>query len=175
MKISTKRLWLYFIAVNILWLALAIWVTMPERVLIFQGQAAAFSLRERQLSVMENNLRMYEENIASLSKFYIEEDIIIQPSGQTGTMLTDVRNMLHMRNLTEREFHASEQGSHYAGVQHVVETRASLVADGSYDNISAFLHDLANHYRYLRLERIQISEEFPQTRLWLTISIYESE
>jgi len=175
MRIDTKRLWRLFITINIALMFSAIWITVPERVFIFQGQTAAFRLQERQLSIMEDNLRMYETNVALLSDYQIEGGIIIQPPGYMGTIFTDVRNMLYLQGLTELEFYASEQGVHHMGTQHVLETRASFMIEGNYDDINAFLHDLANHYRYLRFERIQISEEIFPTRLWLTISIYESE
>ena len=173
MKISIKRLWLCFTAVNIVVLSLAAFVIIPERIFIWQGQTTALRLRERQLSIMKENLLHYEENTALFSALKAEENIIIQPAEHTGALLTDVRSMLSVRNLAEHEFHASEQASHYIGDRHVAETRATVVAEGSFADISAFLHDLAGHYRYLRLERIQISEETPITQLWLIFSIYE--
>jgi len=172
-KINAKRLWIYFIAANILLLVLVALNVIPGRVFILQGQAMAFQLRERQLALLEENYHMYEKNVALLSNFQVDGAIIVQPSGHTGALLTDVRQILYVNNLTEQEFHASEHASHYVGTGRVTETRATIVADGDYNDIVAFVDDLANHYRYLRLERIQISEEFPLTRLWLTISIYE--
>jgi len=173
--IDTKRLWRFFIIINAIIAFLVIWNAIPERVFIFQGQTTAFRLRERQLEIMEHNLRMYETNIALISDFHIEGDIIIQPPGQTGAILMDIRNKIYTQDLIEREFHANEEGYHYIGGQHLIETSVSLMAEGDYDSINIFLHDLANYYRYLRFERIQISEEFSQTRLWLTLSIYSAE
>ena len=173
MTMSTKHLWLYFIAINILILSAAAFAVIPERMFIWQGQTSDIRLRERQLNIMHENLLLYEEHAALFYELQTRENIIIQPAEHTGALLTDVRSMLHMRNLAEHEFHASEQASHYIGDRHVAETRATVVAEGSFANISAFLHDLADHYRYLRLERIQISEEMPVARLWLIFSIYE--
>ena len=173
MKINTRRLWMYFIATNILGLALAIWAIVPERIFILEGQTAARTLHERRLAAMEYNLLMYEEHVALLLTLQAEEKIIIQLPGYTGALLTDVLYMLYTHSLTEHEFHASEQATHYAWGHHVTETRATIVADGNFDNISAFIDDVINHYRYMRIERIQISKEFPLTRLWLTFSIYE--
>ena len=173
MKISIRHMWLYFIAINILVLSLAAFAVIPERMFIWQGQTTAIRLRERQLAIMEENLRRYEDHAALFSALQAEDIIIIQPAEHTGALLTVVRSMLYMRGLTEHEFHASEQASHYIGGRHIAETRATIMAGGNFSDISAFLHDLANHYRYLRLERIQISEEISMSRLWLIFSIYE--
>lgn len=173
MKIGVRYLWLCFIAINIFVLSVVVFTVVPERLFTWQVQTTALRLRERQLSLMEENLRHYEDHTALFSALQAGENIIIQPAEHTGALLTDVRSMLHTQNLTEHEFHASEQASHYIGGRHVAETRATVVAEGSFADISAFLHDLADHYRYLRLERIQISDETPTTRLWLIFSIYE--
>ena len=168
------RLKTYFIVANILLIAVIAWAIIPERVFILQGQGPAIRLMERQLAIMEDNFRMYEENTALLYTLQQEAVYVIQPAGHLGALLAEVRAILHARNLIEQEFYASEQAFHYVDNQTpVAEIRTTLTADGSYDDISAFISDLAHHYRYLQIERIQISEAFSPARLWLTFSIYE--
>lgn len=170
-----------FVIVNILLSALILWTLLPERIFTLQAQGPAIRLRERQLAIMEENFRLYDYNMALLEGFgteAAEAGYIIQPSGYIGAILTDVRMMLHLRGLDEIEFFSSVAAFHNVNGRGVEETRATVVAQGTYADILAFLTDMAHHYRYLRLERIvisEISEEFTQTRLWLTFSIYEKE
>lgn len=168
------RLRLYFIIANILLMALAAATFLPDRLSYLQGQEAAISLRERQLAILEENYRMYEENTELLASMRLERLIIQQP-GYMGALLTDIRSLLHNHNLAELEFHASEQAQHYL-IDHLIsETRTSILAEGQYNNISSFITALTEHQSYIRPERIQISMETEPPRLWLTLSIYEKQ
>ena len=164
-----------FTAANIILLAVVLWHIVPERLFVLQAYEAVISLRERQLEIREENLRMYEENIATIAALEYRDDwqIIIQPAGHIGALLTDVRNMLYARGLFELEFYASEQALHYLYGRHLSETRSTIVAEGCFYDINDFVKDITSYYRYLRLERIQISAEFELSRLWLTFSVYE--
>ena len=163
----------YFIAANILFLAAVVWQIAPERVFILQGQRDTLALRERQLAVIEESYRAKDGNIELLAGLQQNDVYIILPAGQTGAILTEVREMLFLHGLEEQEFFASEQAMHYIDGRLVIEVRATLAANGRYGDINAFLQGLADCYRYIRLEHIQISEEFIPTSLWLTFAIYE--
>ena len=173
MKVNTKGFWLCFIIANIIWLTIASFAIVPDRIFVLQGQSATLTLMERHLAILEENFQRYEEHTALLSDFQIEGAIFIQPPGHTASLLTDVRDMLYAHALDELEFYAGERASHYIGGRHVAETRATVLANGYFNNISAFLHSLYDDHRYLHLERIQIAEAFSLTQLRLTFSIYE--
>ena len=163
---------LYFIVANILLLATLAFTAIPERIYTLQKQSATLRLSRRQLTLMEENLKMYEENIALLSALQHERGYIIQPSWHIGALLTEVRGMLHMQRLAEQEFYAREHSLHYVNGQPIAQTRVTIIATGNYDDIKAFLVDMASHYRYFHLEQIQISRNHYPTQLWLTFSIY---
>ena len=169
------RIKLYFIAANIVLVSMVFWILLPNRLFILRGYENAVSLRERQLSVREENFRMYDENIALLAALQAENDrqIIIQPAGELGGILNDVRDMLYSRGLRELEFYAGEQAVHYVYGRHIRETRVTIVAEGYFYRIDDFISDLVHHYRFFRLERIQISDEFELSRLWVGFSLYE--
>lgn len=167
------RLRFYFIAVNLVVLAIFGWAVVPEQVSILQGQQLAFRLSERQLAIMEENYRLYKENAALLVKLQSEASYIIQPAGQTGEFLAEIRSSLNLHNLSEREFYASEQALHFVDGRYITEIQALIAADGNHYDIVYFIKDLANHYRFIRIGRLRISEEFSPSRLWLTFSIYE--
>ena len=168
---------LLFIAANILFISLAAWLVMPERMFVLAGQGTSLSLKERQLSVLNHNFTMHEENAALLSALQEEEGlmIVIQPAGQLGALLSDIREMLRKRGLHEQEFYASEQAVHYVNGRHVSETRATIAAYGDYYGISALIRDISLHYRYLRVERLQISEEILFTRVLIIFVVYEEQ
>jgi|GEM_PF-2034484 len=164
---------IYFIIANALCLAFALATIVPDSLFTLRHQESSINVMERQLAVREANYRMYEEKLRQFAAMDDTDLIIIQPPGHLGALLTEIRAKLHDNYLSEIEFHASERALHYASRGRVAETRSVVVADGNYGDIGGFLYDMANHYRYIRLERIQISEESPQTRLWLTFIIYE--
>ena len=166
---------LCFIAINIVILAAFSWVMLPGRVFILQGFGPSLELMAQQLAIMEENYHRHEENIARLAYLQTQEGYIIQPAGQVGALLDEIRSMLDLRNLTEQEFYASEQRIHYLNGRFVTETVATIAANGSYSDIGSFVSDLSSHYRFIRLERVQISEEFSPTRLWLVFTIYEEQ
>lgn len=145
-------------------------VTVPHRINTFMGQSAAIRLLERRADLFRENMQFYEELDTLL--LYFDERYILQPPGSMGTVLSDVRGMLNNRGLQEQEFRASEQAFHYVDGQPVSQMRAAIAADGCYLDINSFLRDLAGHYRYLHLERINISKETEIPRLSLTFSVY---
>lgn len=171
----TKRVLMYFIAANIIVVMVVMAITLPERMHILQNLGAGIHLQERMLDVMEHNLHMYEENSATLANLMSERrgPVMIQPFGQAGAVITDVRNILHTQGLREREFNTSGHTSHHVANRYIAEIRTTLTAIGNYDDISAFIHDLANHYQYLRLVRLQISKSDSYSQLLLDFSIYE--
>ena len=167
----------YFVFANIIILTLAALTVLPERISILRKQSDYLRLLERQLTGMEENLRLYEENTALMSLLAEEEDrqVTVQPVGRIGALLTDVRTMLYEQGLSEQDFYVGAQTALYMEGRYVSETRATILAEGSYENMNAFIHGLAGHYRYIRLERIQISQELLSNRLWLTFAIYEEQ
>ena len=186
---------LLFVAFNIVVLTVFVLVLLPDRVFILQGQVAALDLKERQLTILEENYLNHEENAALLTYLLAQENYIIQPTGHVGAMLEEIRAILHSHRLSEFEFYASEQGGHYVDGRFVVRTLATFAVDGSYHDVVEFISDLDSHYRFVRLERMQlelmqldrvpldrtqldraqISGEFSPTRLWLVFSIYEEQ
>ena len=167
------KLKIYFIIANILCLGFALAIIVPDNLFNLRNQDASIRIRESRLAMQEQNFQMQAENISLLAEISDSGLIIIQPPGHLGALLTEIRAKLHDNRLSEIEFHASERALHYVNNALVAETRSVVVAEGNYGDISGFLYDMASHYRYIRLERIQISEELPQTRLWLTFTIYE--
>ena len=168
------RIWLYFIVCNVLLVAITMWTLLPGRVASLQNQTTAMLSLNQQLILAEKTLQNIEENLALLTYLQVEDtNYTIQPKGKAGTVFTYVRNMLHLHNLLELEFYAGEQASLYIGSRYVSVIRTTIVAEGSIYDINGFLKDVANHYRYKEIERIQISTEFLQNRLLLTFSIYE--
>ncbi|MCL2398940.1 MAG: hypothetical protein FWC91_04230 [Defluviitaleaceae bacterium] len=171
----TKRILMYFIAANTIIVMVVVAIILPERIHVLQSLREGIHLQERLLAVMQQNLYMYEENAATLAVLQTEKrgQVIIQPFGHAGAVITDVRNILHMQRLEEREFYTSGHTSHRVYNRYVSEIRTTLTAIGDYDNINAFIHELANYYRYLRIVRIQISKDASYSQLWLNFSIYE--
>lgn len=163
---------LSFVIANILLIAAFGLFYVMERAPTIQGQAASIAVLERQLEIQESNYRMYTQNA-----IYFEEEqaIIIQPPGHVGALLTEVRSILHAHRLTELEFSVSEQAFYHMEDQYVVQTRGTTLAEGRYCDINAFLNDIASHYRYIRIERVQITKESEPTRMLLTFSIYENQ
>ena len=169
----------YFIAGNIVFLTLATWLIFPNMIFTLRDQTTERTLRDRQIAIMDENYHLMEENTALLADFQETSRYIIQPAGYIGSVLTEVRELLHLHSLTERDFFAAEQGIHYiesllTNTIQVAETAATIAAYGSYENIENFLYDLANHYRYIRLSQVQISKEFNPTQFWISFSIYEA-
>ena len=162
---------LYFLIANIILISAAIWWFVPDRISIVQGQNDLLALKERQFLIMEENYNTKDENIELLAG--LEQSHIIQPPGQLGAIMTDIRTILLQNNLIEQDFFASEQATHYIEGRMVIETRGTLSASGRYYDINNFIKNLADHRQFIRLEDIQISKEFIPTGLWLTFAIYE--
>lgn len=176
---KTNSYFKYFIIANALWLAAVIGFTMPGRIFTLQMQGATLDMYERQLAILEENYLMYEENAAFLA--YLQGGgsgdtavkYIIQPAGHVGALLTEIRRMLHNAGLQNQEFSAMVQGFHYVDQMPVTEIRASLSAEGDKGDIITFIHKLADHYRLLQIDWIQISKESTPPRLWINFTIYE--
>ena len=159
-----------FIAVNVLLLLVVYSLFIPQRLFVLRGQQATVNLRQQQLSTMEENYRRREDNALFLSQLGEgRQQIIIQPAGHMGAMLTELRGILHSYGLTEVDFHASEHTSHYTGAGFTSETRAQISAEGAFDDLVKFIRALDAHYRYLRIIRLQTEDE----RFTLSFAIYE--
>ena len=183
----------YFVVANVVLLAIIGWLMVPERIFVFRNQETTLTLKERQFAIIMDNYHSLDDNMILLSSLHQDARYIIQPTGHVGAMLTEVRTLLNNNGLIEQDFFAGEQAFHYINGRIVTETRATLVADSinaghihadhihadhnsidcNFIAISTFLYELANHYRYIRIEQMQI--EFNPTRLWLTFSIYEEQ
>lgn len=122
---------------------------------------------------MEENLRLFEENVLLLQDYLAEETYLINPTGFLGLVLTDIRAILQANNLIEQQFSANEQALHDIDGRYIAELRITLTADGDMDNINSFIQNLTQYSRYIRIERIQLDNEVSPTRLLLTFSTYE--
>ena len=169
------KLIFYFAVANALILFLLGWGILAEQIAELRWQAPSLEMKERQLAIKEENYRTRGENAILLSYLQRERGYIIQPPGQVGALLTEIRAKLYQNGLQEQEFYASELGLHYIDGRIVAETVSTLVAGGSYTDILSFLEELSGHYRFIHLERLMISEEAHAYRLWLTFSIYEEQ
>ena len=170
-----NRIWMYFIAINVLLIILIALIVIPERIRVFQSLGVNIRLQERQLAIAEQNFLMHEENLFAIAAFETLEEgygskTFILPPGYAGALLRDVRGIIYTNGLTEQEFHASEHTSHQVSLGRVTEMRVTVAAAGNYEDIIRFLRELAEHYYHVQFERIQISEEM---QLRLVFSIYE--
>jgi hypothetical protein len=167
-----KNKWTLFIIINLMLFAAAAGTLITERVENIRSREIAIALQERQLALLEHNYQMYEENTALLSLVQ-EGQILIQPSGSTGALFTEIREMLGKNDLIEQEFYAREFVFHNINEVNVSEMRATMIATGTVPNISEFIYDMTSHHSYIKLDRILITYDNENSRLLLNITIYE--
>jgi len=164
--------WVLFIIINLVLFTAAAAALIPEQAENIRNREIAIALQERRLVLLENNYQMYEENMALLSLVQ-EEQVLIQPPGSTGTLFTEIREMLRVNNLSEQEFYAREFVFHNINEVYVSEMRATVIATGAVPNISEFIYGMTSHHSYIKLNRILITYDDENSRLLLNITIYE--
>ena len=174
---KANSLLIYFVVANVLLLLAVAGMIIPGRIYTLRMQGAVIGLYERRLAFLEENYRMYGENAAYLAKLQEATGsgtrYAIQPAGQIGALLTEVRRMLHTGRLQSLELYARVQGFQHVNYRHVTEVRVSLSAEGDKDDIISFLHSLSGHYRLLQIDWIQISQETETSKLWVNFTVYE--
>jgi len=171
-NIQYKRVWLYFVAGNILLILFLFFNVLYERLDTIRALEARIQLQERRLGIMERNLYMMYENRETLANLQSASGDIIHPVGLIGGVLTTVRELMEYYGLSEQDFFAREQGQ--VGLHGISETRASIVGEGRYEDIQTFLRALSQHEHYYRLERIQVTDidNINHVRMVLNFSVY---
>ena len=161
------RVKLYFSIMNIAFLVLALWFILPERLSELRSQADIIALRERQLATLELNYLMYEENLLALTEIEME----LNSAGRTGEILMYILVMLRYHDLIEIEFNSNEYADHSS----FIETRIAISCEGSYRNISAFLHTLDDYEHHIQIWQVQMSSEMiHQARQFrIMLSVFE--
>ena len=169
---QNKRIVLLFVAGNVLLLVLVFFDVLQVRLDTIQALEWRIQQQQRRLSIMERNLYMLEVNRDTLTSMQSISGNTIHPAGHIGSVLTTVRELMEFYDLREQDFFAREQGE--VGFHGISEIRASIVGEGRYEDIQAFLRALAQHEHYYRLERIQVTDidNINRVRVVLNFSVY---
>jgi len=169
---QNKRVGMYFAAGNVLLLVLVFFNVLQVRLDAIHNLEWRIQQQQRQLSMMERNLYMLEGNRETLANMQSASGSTIHPAGHIGSVLTTVRELMEHHNLNEQDFFAREQGE--VGFHGISEIRASIIGEGRYEDIQAFLQALAQHEHYYRLERIQVTDidNINRVRVVLNFSVY---
>jgi len=161
---NQRKLLLFFIAANGLWLIPATFHAATERWHIWRALSANVQWYQSQYAL---------QSTAPPTDTPENMPVHIHPSGELSHRLNDVHHLARYHHLQTINFYAAEHATYPADNPEatLTETRATFILDGHLGDLHAFLDALAQPPQMFHLLRVQIETADPY-RLWLQLALF---